>query len=204
MKLNLLNWKPLSMGLAASAMILMSSCNNDDSAENSTVTPTDTATIVNPPVSMDTNSLNNLPMTDTAARRTPGATNRKSGKVSVVMPATNKTDKMMADNSGYYNYAEVQPSFSGGQSSIDSYVNNNIEYPQEAIDNAIEGTVNVQFGIDENGRISNVKTLGKKLGYGLDDEAVRVVKNMNKWNAGTVSGKKVKTWMILPITYRLE
>ena len=97
---------------------------------------------------------------------------------------------MATDNTGYYNYAEVAPAYNGGQGAIESYINNNIEYPEEAIDNGIEGTVNVQFGIDENGNISNVKTLGNKIGYGLEEEAVKVISNMPKWTPGIVKGKK--------------
>ena len=62
----------------------------------------------------------------------------------------------------------------------------------------------MEFGIDENGNISGVKTLGTKLGYGLEEEAIKVISGMPAWTSGTVKGKNVKTRMILPITYRLE
>ena len=80
----------------------------------------------------------------------------------------------------------------------------NIEYPQQAIDNSIEGTVNVQFAVDEQGVISNVSVIGTKAGYGLDEEAVRVVSKMPKWSPGQIKGKNVKTWRVLPITYKFE
>jgi TonB family protein len=64
--------------------------------------------------------------------------------------------------------------------------------------------VNVHFLVDEKGNISNVTTVGNKVGYGLDEEAVRVVSKMPKWNPGQVKGKNVKTWRTLPIMYRLE
>lgn len=99
---------------------------------------------------------------------------------------------------------EVLPAYSGGQDALEWYVTNNIEYPQEAIDNGIEGTVNVQFAVDEKGNVSNVKVVGNKLGYGLEEEAVRVVASMNKWTPGQVRGKNVKTMRTLPIIYRLE
>jgi len=96
------------------------------------------------------------------------------------------------------------PSFDGGQVALETYISNNIEYPQEAIDNNVEGTVNVQFLVDEKGDVSNVKTIGNKLGSGLEEEAIRVVSAMPKWSPGQVKGKNVKTWRTLPITYRLE
>ena len=83
-------------------------------------------------------------------------------------------------------------------------INNNIEYPQEAIDNNVEGTVFVMFTIDENGKVANAKTSGKALGYGLEEEAIRVVNGMSNWTPGTNKGKKAKAWYTIPITYRLE
>ena len=62
----------------------------------------------------------------------------------------------------------------------------------------------IQFGVDENGTISNVSTTGNKIGHGLEEEAIRVVSKMPKWTAGQVKGKNVKTWRTLPISYRLE
>ena len=111
---------------------------------------------------------------------------------------------MEVDKQGYYNRTEVLPAYKGGQSALENYIMNNIEYPQEAIDNNIEGTVSIHFAVDEQGNISNVKAMGNKLGYGLEEEAVRVVSKMPKWSPGQVKGKNVKTWRTLPITYRLE
>lgn len=130
--------------------------------------------------------------------------NAKTGKASIGMEKTETREKMRKDKMGYYNYTEVLPVYSGGQEALESYITNNIEYPQEAIDNSIEGTVNVQFAVDEKGNISNVKTIGPEIGYGLEQEAVKVVAAMPQWSPGQVNGKKVKTWRILPITYRLE
>jgi periplasmic protein TonB len=59
------------------------------------------------------------------------------------------------------------PSYKGRENAIENYITNNIEYPQDSIDNNVEGVVNEQFGVDENGNISNVSTLGNKIGHGL-------------------------------------
>jgi protein TonB len=58
--------------------------------------------------------------------------------------------------------------------------------------------------VDDNGRVTDAKVLGSNLGDGLDDEAVRVISQMPKWEPGKVKGKNVKTRLTLPITYRLE
>jgi len=168
----------------ASALFLIA-CNNDKSANNSTpgTSETDTATNANRPAVTKI---------------------KKSGKVSASMEADDTKTKMEKDKLGYYNRTEVLPAYSGGQSGIENFINNNIEYPQDAIDNNVEGTVHVQFGVDENGNVSNVTTVGNKIGFGLEDEAIRVVSKMSKWTPGQVKGKNVKTWRTLPINYRLE
>ena len=160
-------------------------CNDEKSANNSTpgTNETDTTVAANPPVASKT---------------------KKSGKVSTNMSADDVKIKMEKDKMGYYNRTEVLPAYNGGQGAMENYITNTIEYPQDAIDNNVEGVVNVQFGVDENGNVSNVSTVGNKIGYGLEEEAIRVVSKMPKWTPGQVKGKNVKTWRTLPINYRLE
>jgi TonB family protein len=144
--------------------------------------------------------------TDPSAQQPDAATaKKKTGKASISMTVNvDATAKMEKDKMGYYNYTEVLPEYKGGQSSLESYITSNIEYPQEAIDNNAEGTISVQFAVDEQGNVSNVKTIGNQVGYGLEAEAVRVVAKMPKWAPGQIKGKNVKTWRTLPITYKLE
>jgi protein TonB len=170
------------VAICASAMLLFS-CNDDKSANNSTSTgsETDTTTAVNAPVAKT-----------------------KKGKAKATIAADDTKVKMEKDKMGYYNRTEVAPAFDGGDAGIENYVTNNIEYPQDAIDNNVEGTVTVQFGVDENGNVSNVSTVGNKIGHGLEEEAIRVVSKMPKWTPGQVKGKNVKVWRTLPISYRLE
>jgi len=99
----------------------------------------------------------------------------------------------------------IAPEFPGGQQGLDNYVNNHIKYPQDAIDNDISGVVRVSFIVDENGRITKVKLLNpQRVGQGLDEEALRVVKTMPEWKPGTLHGKKVKTQLELPISFQVE
>jgi TonB family protein len=172
-------------GLIISASVLFFiGCNDEKSANNSTSGASDTDTTV--------------ATTQTVAKT------KKSGKASASVTADDTKVKMEKDKMGYYNRTEVLPAYNGGQSAMENYINNTIEYPQDAIDNNVEGVVMVQFGVDENGNVSNVSTVGNKLGYGLEEEAIRVVSKMPKWTPGQVKGKNVKTWRTLPINYRLE
>ena len=108
------------------------------------------------------------------------------------------------DNEGIYNRADIAPSFPGGQDALARYIQDHIEYPQDAIDHNKEGTVKLVFTIDEKGKVNLPKAVSANLGYGLDDEAVRVVNNMPTWKPGSIKGKNVKTRFTLPITYQLD
>jgi periplasmic protein TonB len=193
------------IGVAAS--VWMASCGTDTKSESNSTSPVTT----DDSMQQMTNSGNatgdmSVPTNDPtiSERTTTAMPPAKTGKVTAVVEPASTTTKMSSDKTGYYNYAEVSPAFNGGQRAIDNYINNSIEYPQDAIDNNVEGTVRVQFGVDENGKISQVTTLGQRIGFGLEEEAMRVVSNMAKWTPGQVNGKKVKTRMVIPITYRIE
>lgn len=136
---------------------------------------------------------------------------KKKRRASIMMPAGNSDmspqSAMMKDKEGVYNKVQVMPEFPGGQDALASYVNNHIEYPQQAIDNNTTGTVRVSFVIDEKGKVTDTRLLngnGNKLGNGLDEEALRVINNMPAWKPGKVHGKSVKTRLELPITFQFE
>lgn len=185
MTFNQLNTIIKSCFVFSASALLFISCNDDKSANNST-----------PGAGNDTTA--NTEQAPVVAKT------KKSGKVSTGASSDDTKVKMEKDKMGYYNRTEVLPSYKGGQNAIENYITNNIEYPQDAIDNNVEAVVNVQFGVDENGNISNVSTTGNKIGYGLEEEAIRVVSKMSKWTPGQVKGKNVKTWRTLPINYKLE
>jgi TonB family protein len=97
------------------------------------------------------------------------------------------------------------PQFPGGQKALDNYVNDHINYPQDAIDNDVSGIVRVQFIVDEHGKITKAKLISpQKVGEGLDEEALRVVNSMPEWKPGTLHGKRIKTRLELPISFMVE
>lgn len=186
MKLSKLNFVPAGISTWFFIFILASACNNSQEPEKKSAVT------------------NNGDMTGEPVVKN---TSKKIGSVvasTIISTPADRNIKMAVDKMGYYNYTEIAPTFPGGQVSLESYISNNIEYPREAIDNEAEGTVSVLFTIDENGNIANVKTAGAKLGYGLEEEAIRVVSDMPKWVPGTIKGKNVKAWYTIPLTYRLE
>lgn len=93
---------------------------------------------------------------------------------------------------------DEKPSFPGGESAMKSYLNSNVKYPVEAQENGIQGRVIVQFIIEKDGSISDVK-ISRSVFSSLDREALRVVKAMPKWNPGKLKGipARVKTKFLL-------
>ena len=144
---------------------------------------------------------NNVVISDTAAKDKMPV--KKSGKASVAMVPADSKEKMEMDKEGVYNRAEIMPSFPGGEKALARFVQDNIEYPETALDNDAEGTVQLSFSVDETGKIYTPTVSSEKLGYGLDEEALRVVKKMPKWNPGQIKGKNVKTKFTLPISYKV-
>ena len=94
---------------------------------------------------------------------------------------------------------EVMPSFDN----MASFLHKNLKYPTMAISENISGRVVVNFIIDETGNVEKA-TILKGIGYGCDEEALRVIKLMPKWNPGMVKGKPVKVSFSLPIVFRLQ
>ena len=186
-------------------LFLITACTNNNETKSSASDSTTTS------VNTNDSAMNNAAVTDTAttgvqssAQTSKKVTTTRKGKASIGVVSTSKTTKMQADKYGVYEMTEVRPSFPGGQSALEDYITNHIEYPQMAVDDNKEGTVNVQFVIDENGKVTNAKLVGAELGDGLGDEAVRVISSMPKWDPGKVKGKNVKTRLTLPITYKIE
>ncbi len=98
---------------------------------------------------------------------------------------------------------EQQPEFPGGDAARNKFLKNNINYPGAASRANISGRVTVKFVVEKDGSISDVSIL-KGIGFGCDEEAIRVVKAMPKWNPGKQNGKAVRVHFTLPIMYTLS
>lgn len=103
-----------------------------------------------------------------------------------------------------FTFVEQPPTFPGGEEALAKYLSKNIRYPRVAQENGISGTVFVQFVVDSEGNIKDVKTVGNAKGGGLEEEAVRVVKTMPKWKAGKQNGRQVSVQFNLPIRFTLQ
>jgi len=98
---------------------------------------------------------------------------------------------------------ETMPSFRGGEQKLFEFIGKNVVYPQEAIDAGIEGKVFVEFYIEKDGTVCDAKVL-RGIGYGCDEEALRVIGLMPKWSPGKQRGKAVRVRYTLPINFKLS
>ncbi len=94
------------------------------------------------------------------------------------------------------------PEFPGGPEALRRYVAFNIRYPREAAIGNIQGKVIVMFIVDEEGKVTNVR-IGKGVHYLLDEEAMRIVRNMPNFKPGIEEGKPVKVSYGIPINFSL-
>lgn len=104
-----------------------------------------------------------------------------------------------------YDYVDETPRFKSGETGLDKFLSNHLEYPETMYLNNISGTTIVQFVIDINGHISKIK-VEKSSGYSeLDQEAMRVIKLTNgQWIPGKVNGKVVNTYNKIPISFMMN
>jgi TonB family protein len=127
----------------------------------------------------------------------------KKGRVSIAAVETKNNGSMEADKEGFYANTEVLPAFPGGQKALESFFEKNIEYPADATDNGVEGTVDLNFAVDEKGKVYAPKVTSDAIGYGIEKEALRVFAKMPTWTPGKIKGKNVKTKYTLPIKFQL-
>jgi protein TonB len=102
-----------------------------------------------------------------------------------------------------HEFVEENAEFVGGQAKLYEYLNSNIKYPQQCIDNGIQGKVYVKFAVMKDGSIDDIQVL-KKIHPKLDAEAVRVIENMPNWTPGKQKGKAVNVYFTLPINFQIN
>ena len=148
-------------------------------------------------------------ITEGSARPNPA---KKRGKGLVVFQVDRNMDyelqysKMTIemDKEGIYNRTDIRPSYPGGQKALSKFIQDNIIYPETAIENGVEGNVDVVFAVDENGKVYTPMIKGDKAGYGLDEASLDVLSKMPRWNPGQIKGKNVKSYYTLPISFKIN
>jgi periplasmic protein TonB len=139
-----------------------------------------------------TTDVNPKPDDDTAMDTTSATEN--TGKTTGLPPPPPEKPETVVD---------VWPIFKGGEEALFKFLRDNINYPAKAREINKEGRVYVTFVVSETGKIRDVRLL-KGVGYGLDEETIRVVKLMPDWTPGMLNGKKVSVQYNLPVNFSLR
>lgn len=109
-----------------------------------------------------------------------------------------------SDSAGpVFTNVEQMPAFPGGDAALFGFVARNLKYPAIAVESNIQGTVIVQFVVEKDGSVGEVKVV-KSVDYNLDKEAVRVCKILPKFTPGKQNGQPVRVYYTMPVTFRLQ
>jgi len=98
---------------------------------------------------------------------------------------------------------QIEPSFPNGLEAMYKYLNQNVQYPEDAKEGYIQGQVVLTFVVGKNGEISDVKVV-KTPHRCLSDALASVIKKMPRWSPGRVSGIPVRVQYTLPFKFKME
>jgi protein TonB len=99
---------------------------------------------------------------------------------------------------------EIESDYPGGPAAWARYLGKNMRYPDDAVNNEIQGTVVVQFIVDKEGNISDAEAISGPTEGGLREEAIRVIKKSGKWTPAVQNGRQVKSYKKQPVVFRLD
>jgi len=111
---------------------------------------------------------------------------------------------VVVEDNTVYSFVSMEnpPAYPGGIEKFYEFLGKNIKYPPMAAENNIQGNVFVSFTVEKDGSLTDIK-IDRKLGYGTDEEAIRVLKTSRRWNPGMQNGKPVRVKYNIPIKFSL-
>ena len=133
-----------------------------------------------------------------------GAVNFDKGSDDVAAPvATTDHAKITEESDVPLTTADQMPQFPGGEREMMRFIKQNLRYPLSAQENRVQGTVILNFVVNREGKIINLKVI-KGIGFGCDEESVRVMERMPLWSPGRQRGQAVMVSFTMPIRFVLN
>lgn len=123
--------------------------------------------------------------------------NNTLGDISVV-DLSNYEDEVLVNEIVIVNDRKAE--FPGGNESLKSYIQNNLKYPKKAVSQDIQGSVLVRFVVNEKGKVKLPEIIGKVHPL-LDNEALRIIKNMPDWNPAFINGAYAEFKVVIPVNF---
>lgn len=138
----------------------------------------------------------------------PGQKNIKgdpNADIKIDEPVGNSDVKQVTeeDPNKIFTAVEQEPTPAGGMGAFYKYLGNNIRYPAVAKENNVQGKVFMQFVVEKDGSLTDVKVI-RGIGSGCDQEAIRVLQNAPKWRPGIQNGRPVRVQYNVPISFTLQ
>lgn len=119
-------------------------------------------------------------------------------------PVSSVEENIPENSESVFYVVETMPVFkNGGIEGFQSFIAENLVYPEEALNNEVEGKVFIEFIVSDNGSIKDAKVV-RSVHPLLDEEALRVVKASPSWEPGIQRGEKVNVQFTFPINFRLN
>ena len=116
----------------------------------------------------------------------------------------NGEEEVIEEEAIPFQLVEEKPSFMGGDANeFSKWVNQRLVYPEIAKENGVQGRVTLQFTVESDGRVTNVKVL-RGVDSSLDQEAVRVVSSSPRWTPGKQRDRAVKVTYTFPVIFQLR
>jgi protein TonB len=114
----------------------------------------------------------------------------------------NQVTEGAGDGDKIFNAVEINPTFPGGEEAFGKFLRDHIRYPAVAKENNTQGRVFIQFVVERDGSLTDLKIL-RDPGSGLGDEAMRVLKISPHWKPGIQNGKPVRVQYTVPVNFSL-
>ena len=111
-------------------------------------------------------------------------------------------EEVADDPNKVYTITEIQPEYPGGMDKWNEYVKKSLNYPKDAVKQQVEGTVFIQFVVQETGKLTDFQII-KGISLSCDKEALRLCKESINWKPGKQAGKTVKVRFVMPIKFKL-
>jgi len=106
-------------------------------------------------------------------------------------------------NKDMFSVVDPMPEFPGGIDSLTQFIQKNLKYPDDALKMGISGRVTLQLLVNKIGEIEETK-VSHSVCTSIDEEAIRIVKLMPKWNPGRMEGKEVNAYCLVPVDFKIK
>ncbi len=196
LRARLLAGKAVAIAGISAGMLLLSGCSGTSTNQSSETLLSEPETPIEQVEVSDTIEEGELPMIEDSVVIKKGEIDDTEYTVVGEIIDPEQEDKV------YEAIVDVRPTFPGGDEKLMEWISQHIQYPQNAYNSHIQGRVIIQFLVNEDGSVGDAQII-RSVFPSLDEEALRVVTTLPKFNPAILDGKAVEYWFTIPIIFRL-